>query len=849
MASRGAFQPSRTDPQKRIAHGDRRVRPQSAIRVGDPRLSLMLEGMTRFAQLPRHGAPPETGSSDEVMAWATRTATNALVWIGQLSADDKGEACGCHCPSCLQPLQAVNPGITSLFLDDGRRRPRPHFRHASGAAGAHPSACRLKVARLLALDLLTKTGWIDLPDLIRTRSVSGRIGAAARWAGHRVGVVSSQWIDQTHCAFVTNDGKRLLVKVTGSLFVSTGTGLAEPGDLGSEPGAPGQATYDGVLTLQVDDPELAKLSTEELLARLQPISSGLCWNSHWEDASLQRQLDAQEAGSPEDAEGLTDDDLQALLDTAQAHGLLGSESLLHFVVKRLVLRSGSLLVPANEAWLPVPPGRNRGSWGSDPYDPQKPLLRWPARVLMLSRPRMEDRSLEGIVPDLVVAMAAKPGPQFSPAHDATLEAEGEPFDVHVEVVVSNPVSAQKLDRIRALDIACLVIDVNAVQGIRQEGRIHVTQLRRAVITTVQGKRWLHHPAFAAASEPLIAQAERERRELAETERKKRQQAQQLASMSAQEVGAAVINLAERYWAMTGGEADDYTNMSVRIERGFAEMAKKLDRAMPPDIMTLVRRGTSPVSWVLALARGHGDGAAYKRTTTAWQVINAAMNMTPSHRAGRYFSFIAAAAVAYPVLMTDSQRERFDHWVAMMQASIDANEDTYARDSAHDAFMFVMFPPLLAVMTGHGYVATGEALGASIKPGLWTIKHVQSRLERLASEARHERQMREIEKANAQQLARQREHDQAELLRRLEAMAWREAGHGLGSDEEQAVHLVVRGRQALGLPETVARDMGALGWQARAQGWTWGELAARTWEQHPRHAMAMPAVLAEGYMAN
>lgn len=92
-------------------------------------------------------------SQSLVQAWARDTLTGEPVYIMELGPNRRGGHCGCECPSCDQPLTAVNAAKSEYIK-------RPHFRHPHGAA---KSECMFLAARLAALQLLREQGLLELP--------------------------------------------------------------------------------------------------------------------------------------------------------------------------------------------------------------------------------------------------------------------------------------------------------------------------------------------------------------------------------------------------------------------------------------------------------------------------------------------------------------------------------------------------------------------------------------------------------------------------------------------------------------------------------------------------------------
>jgi hypothetical protein len=193
----------------------------------------------------RQGASSAQSQLEElVMAWAKDAQTGDPRYIFELGTDRRGASCGCVCYSCGLRLTAVNAAKNSWRI-------RPHFRHPEGA---ERNACLILTARAAALQMLRLENQIMLPARRVGVPVVGASGKQYHaWVTklpERVGIRSFRPRDHVSALLTLDDGRELVVQLTGSLETDT------------------QGSVVPVIQLVVDTPELASLSPEQLKARL-----------------------------------------------------------------------------------------------------------------------------------------------------------------------------------------------------------------------------------------------------------------------------------------------------------------------------------------------------------------------------------------------------------------------------------------------------------------------------------------------------------------------------------------------------------------------------------------------------
>ena len=211
-----------------------------------------------------------------VMAWGKDTQTGEARYIFELDQHHKGARSGCVCYSCGKPLTAVNAATDEWEI-------RPHFRHPPGA---ERTACLVLTARAAALSLLKEKDYIVLPARRVNKQVVGITGKAYNaWVSlpaQRVSIKSFKPRDQVSAVLTLEDGRQVLVRLTGSL----------------------QGQREGevmpVIELVVDDPALAAMDPDTLKAKLHLLVEAGTWcGQHWADVELgeQARLQAEEAAA------------------------------------------------------------------------------------------------------------------------------------------------------------------------------------------------------------------------------------------------------------------------------------------------------------------------------------------------------------------------------------------------------------------------------------------------------------------------------------------------------------------------------------------------------------------------
>lgn len=403
-----------------------------------------------------------TVAAFEPMRWAELKASGKPIYIGTLAAAQNGNACGCHCPSCGEDLQAVNAGKdASHFARPGTRG--MFFRHTSGHQRGD---CGFIAAKLAALHLLMEQGEVDLPAPRRRHSHLGVSGQeywgeseGSRWRGQ---IQNKVWLDDQSAKITLDDGRVVLVLLRAKPDISCDGGI------------------DGVITIEVDDPAVASWGPQQILDRLKLDNGFACWQKHWDDASLDA---AAEHAAKDNAEAALDALPQGLVLPNGLTQFQKSETILHAKVKEILAEAGEFHAPG--IMLPVKRLMDDGKEA-------KTSVELNSEYLKLNDVRLEHR-LKGLVPDVICQAQWSSNP-------------AKPFALLIEVAVTHRVDEIKKKKIRSAELACVEIDLSWVSARSQ--RITVGHLKSAVIHGIDSKAWIFNPFINKLVQAKSAELER-----------------------------------------------------------------------------------------------------------------------------------------------------------------------------------------------------------------------------------------------------------------------------------------------------------------------------------------------------
>jgi hypothetical protein len=577
-----------------------------------------------------------------VLAWARDIETGEPKYIGEIDADHRGGKCGCECPSCRLALIAVNAAKDKVIR-------RPHFRHPEGA---QRDECAILAARAAAMRLLAEEGVIELPRRqmsARAEGLSGAIHEA--WVeapAEKVRVAMIDFRDRAFAMLTLDDGRKLRVALTG--------GITEQG------GDDGDSTLIPTITIDVDS-SVAGMDQAEIRKRLQLLPGNICWRSHWNDAELLANAQAQATGIAVDALDWLPDDIELPEGLSQA---MKRESLLHHEVKRILEHAGQITVPGIEVVEELraaahPTLQRRWSVGD--------------RVLELTNMRLEHR-MRPLIPDVVCEAMAEDGQQFVP--------------LVIEVTVTNVIDDDRKERIRAQGAAAVEIDLSMTGG-----RVTRSELHRLVVHEVSVKRWLHYPDLEAVRAGLQEQmqAEQELRieaaRIAE-ERRRRIQEAPIADIAGRYLQAVERMLIEQARFPAGGDRNpDFIAAKTAVAISVDEMAQRgYPEAGDEDLLGHHRI----LSRLLSIQRNRGVGYGFN---TAAEVLNAIQQSQPDNR-NDWTLYLVAVKVYLPNLSNDERVWKwFEAWRDTVVVAVKRTDYMYMRSAKYDRMLSLLFPEMAA----------------------------------------------------------------------------------------------------------------------------------------------------------
>lgn len=692
------------------------------------------------------------------MRWAVRESTGHAVSILQLAREDTGLACKCICPACSSPLQAVNAGVgPEHFMKKNARG--QFFRHQTGQQREH---CRLVIARLAALQLLVEGQQVDLPPPRRKATVQGNSGAL--YHGEVLGqpcrayVVSHAWYDSQAASITLDDGRVIFVRLDSSREVTE------------------QGSFDGIITITVDDPEVAAWDMQTILQRVQLHDErGLaCWDTHWDDEQLQQE--AQRMAEAEAHEHLD-------LVLAELEGLTQaqrSESILHAAIKSILLEAKVLSSPVfkDVEHRHMPDGDTRSA---------EVVLS--LGDLALSQARAE-ASYEDVRPDV---------------HCRATALRHAPFDLFIEVAVAHRVDPSKLQKIVALDVACMEIDV---RDFRRRGRVTRDELRAEVLHNPGNKRWLHHPLIASRRAEALQALERKAFDIGlaqETRRRTRAWLEALPREGTLETYRQALNVYWRWGNWSGvtqvsGHSVDLPDLSNRLaETGLAGT----------DMAGMV--GYYGVIRFLHLCRLYASisGSASVPKEESLSVILEELNQT---REGRSLvTYCLMGLKVFRPRVPPQELQELTRIRDLVVESLQEGSDVYARSCQQDDLVRALYPELaesLRMEFGtHTHARALQQAAAQHAHAKW--------LEDMAAMARKREADVAVEKFRKAMLA---QHDVIKAIENAGRRGWQQK-LGLAGDVEQIMqHHDVKQLQKRLLPQGVdVLDVLTSAWKAREDG--------------------------------
>lgn len=695
--------------------------------------------------------PPIQRHDAALMAWAVDAATRKLTYIAALPRERTGLACGCVCAACGGALQAVNAGMPAEhFLKPNTHR--QSFRHHSGQ---QQPGCLLKAAQLVALRLLVESNEVDLPapsacysakGVSGERYTHGSLGATAR-----ARIVSREWIDEL-AARVTLEGGRVVVfRLAGqSTYRDDGTA-------------------DAVITIDVDDPDVATWTADQILQRAQLAGDWLCWERHWDDDALRADAMAKAVA---EARNFLDSVPDGCILPEGLSPLQKSESILHWAIKDILAGAGSLRTPAIAEIVTkqMPDGSE-----------QRRSVAIPEATLILSDVRVEF-GLDRMVPDIL-------------CHAVDSEGRFELLDLMIEVAITHRVDELKRERVRQRGLGCIEFDIGLVGT---GGRIRLETLRSHVLGDPKNKRWIYHPELVrrtdrvrAALDAISVQIGHNRNAAVERE----------ARFSAVSIDKAVreyLRLLRGQWrqpTMVPKQGDFWTHDHV-AQLLRARGLKDVDFSRLAQPNSVLRHVDVIRSDAL---EGRVTGDAYKAFRAVYD----------DHELRRFVTLVLLAMRTFGPALSESDAAAFKADRAAVKASLGRGEFTFARSSVFDAFFRLAFPEL--------------SIGLDAEVGTEAYARDFSRKRQEAEMAAE--MARSVARAAAQEAERRRQsllenqrEISDEMLRASNWFEWAPINDGIPLDVEGALQLLRKRRAtSSNLRDAEAEEAVVAGWQARAAG--------------------------------
>lgn len=626
------------------------------------------------------------------MAWAYTAKSKRAIHIGSLPREQTGLKCDCVCPACGAILEAVNAGRPAEYFQQPNRL-RPFFRHHTGQ---QLHGCLLRIAQLAALQLLISQNEIDLPPPRGSRSVIGVSGSvySAEVMGDRKRalIVERYWIDDQMARITLDDGRVVLFQLSGS-------------PVRSEDGS-----FDALVTIRIDDPEVSTWSPEKILEKAELVDKWLCWDRHWQDDELNAQAQAK---AEEDARGNLDLSPDDLIFPEGMSPLQRSESVLHWVIKEMLAAAETIRTPAHKDIVSVP---------APPRPPLEREILFPAMQLKLTNVRVEF-DLSGMIPDI-----------FCTAQNAA--GTSPPFELMIEVAVTHRVDSEKKSLIETKGIACIELDVRLL---KRSGRVPLKQLREMVCDDPSNKVWISHPeihrqrAIAMAELEAMAAKIRSEREAVDQKRK------WLEALTDEQALRRYLELAKGRWFVNAAqtrnvEDNEFREMCALLaHKGYAELSSDpflLKGAVLWKLHTLRQSclNNESAEVTMGLVRG---------------------SLVATNYSQRYITLILIAIRVFDAQMKHRELAEFEGVKAHVLESLRLGNIKYARPKTYDAAIALLFPEM----------QTGLSKELGTENYVLTVRNRnQQELSRIESQ-----RIAQYMAAKAAETAREHQLEQAELV--------------------------------------------------------------------------------------
>lgn len=577
-----------------------------------------------------------------VMAWARDRTSGEPVYVLELDASRTGAQCGCECPSCELPLTAVNAAKAEFIR-------RPHFRHPDGAQS---SECTFLAARVAALELLKMQGFLQLPGRTVSAQQIGLSGAQhnaiAVHVGERVRIREFDFKDRVSAILTLEDGRILHIQLIGTGVKTDAVGCPVP-----------------MIYLDLLDHEMASMSRDELVGRITLKPENACWVTHWNDDELKRQAEHDARLLADSFMDLAPDDFVLVTEDAKFR----RETILHLEVKKI-------LAEHKKVWVPELSAKATGVTNGG-----KQITRtWdhPSELISLLDVQLEARHGR-VIPDLIAKVSTQSGDLMM-----------------VEVTVSNQITVERLERIKAENLPTLEINLSASIGL-----ISRNELAQWVIFGLETKRWVHHPRLNEQQSTLEVLVDVEVKNIDRIEIEDLEFRESVLTTPIEHIARDFLEsvIATAKFEREDIRTDEVKYMVADGEAAIFSMSEKLAihgyRGANNSELTGGRQGI--ISRIQSIKTGVGVG--YKLNSTM-DVMNAIKQSMVPNRSNHTIYLIAEKA--FRTANSPVQPPWFTYWVEEIKTSISQQEDMYLRDGLYDPLLSLLFPEMSAgLANGYG----------------------------------------------------------------------------------------------------------------------------------------------------
>lgn len=567
-----------------------------------------------------------------VQAWARDSRTGEPIYIMELGPTRRGNHCGCECPSCDQPLTAVNAAKSEYIK-------RPHFRHPHGAG---KSECMYLSARLAALQLLRDAGVMELPARRVAGKVVGLSGTQHEvWIVHpaeRVKIRHFDFRDRAAALITLDDGRQLFFNLFGSA-ICTEDGNVIPS-----------------IYLDLDDSEMAGLGPEELRKRASLVPNHLCWNSHWNDTDLKMRADT---AAMERAIDLMDLEGDFHTELTGVEEKFRRETLLHLEVKKILSEVQHIRVPGIQC--------HTLRTADDGHDIEE-FKEFPSEFIPLLSVTLEQR-FGRLIPDVTAKTPDE--------HGGVLL---------IEVTVTNPIRRERQAHIQNSHVPVLEVDLS-----RAGGLITRSELRNLLIDDIEFKCWLCHPKAQQCQQELEAAVDKKIQTLNWAIQEREAKCLAARQASVEQIAHDYLLAILQYETLARVSLiEDFERLNrLREKVGFH--AQLLGLRGYPEAADRELTGTRSQIIPRILAIKNGGGVGYELDSTMG-VMNAIRQARPENR--KFHTIYLIAEAVYRREDSPDRPAWYHNWVEEIKRSIVLEEKMYVRPRRYDRLIALLFPEML-----------------------------------------------------------------------------------------------------------------------------------------------------------